>query len=211
MRVRPPRLHTKDDDEQQQRRWRAWAVPFLSLVVIMGLLTAAQSHLTAYEEKRNRDFRLQEDQSYAVLRDSLPSHGKNRSSTLAGDGHAHDGKATEPPGHEDRPVAEPAADILRDLVSLSRPSPSRDGKKYRSLICALSRNDVHLREYIVRNLLAGFQHIVLYDNNQVGGNRGTAAVLVMHAYGEEAWLLCRGSWLTGAAVMVLAGGQGHRP
>ena len=27
---------------------------------------------------------------------------------------------------------------------------------------------MHLREFVVRNLLAGFGHIVIYDNNQVG-------------------------------------------
>ena len=32
---------------------------------------------------------------------------------------------------------------------------------------ALTRNEGHLRVWVVRNLLAGFGHIVLYNNNQV--------------------------------------------
>jgi len=33
--------------------------------------------------------------------------------------------------------------------------------------CCITRNDMHLREFVVRNLFAGFGHIVIYDNNQV--------------------------------------------
>ena len=54
------------------------------------------------------------------------------------------------------------------ILRLGNAGKSARGKDFRSLICCITRNDVHLREFVVRNLLAGFGHIVIYDNNQVG-------------------------------------------
>jgi hypothetical protein len=56
---------------------------------------------------------------------------------------------------------------VEDIRRLGNPGVSKRGKDFRSLICCLTRNDMHLREFVVRNLLAGFGHIVIYDNNQV--------------------------------------------
>ena len=55
-----------------------------------------------------------------------------------------------------------------EILRLGKAGASTRGKDFRSLICCITRNDVHLREFVVRNLLAGFGHIVIYDNNQVG-------------------------------------------
>jgi hypothetical protein len=55
-----------------------------------------------------------------------------------------------------------------EILRLGDAGSSTKGKDFRSLICCITRNDVHLREFVVRNLLAGFGHIVIYDNNQVG-------------------------------------------
>jgi len=60
--------------------------------------------------------------------------------------------------------------IITEIIQLSKPGKSPRGKKYRSMICTLTRNDIHLREYVVRNLLAGFAHIVIYDNNHVSSS-----------------------------------------
>ena len=57
--------------------------------------------------------------------------------------------------------------IVEKILRLGRAGTARRGGKYRSMICTVTRNDLHLREYIVRNLLAGFSHIVIYDNNQI--------------------------------------------
>ena len=58
--------------------------------------------------------------------------------------------------------------IVGEILRLGKAGASSKGKRFRSLICCITRNDVHLREYVVRNLLAGFGHIVIYDNNQIG-------------------------------------------
>jgi len=62
---------------------------------------------------------------------------------------------------------EPDIMVVRELLRRGNAGRSSHGKRHRSLICALTRNEGHLREWVVRNLLAGFGHIVLYDNNQV--------------------------------------------
>ena len=62
---------------------------------------------------------------------------------------------------------EPDTMIVRELLRRGNAGRSSHGKRHRSLICALTRNEGHLREWVVRHLLAGFGHIVLYDNNQV--------------------------------------------
>jgi hypothetical protein len=41
------------------------------------------------------------------------------------------------------------------------------GLRYRSVLCTIVRNDPHLLEYLVRNLISGFSHIVVYDNNRI--------------------------------------------
>lgn len=56
---------------------------------------------------------------------------------------------------------------LQEITTLGSCGQSAHGKRYRSLICTIVRNDLHLREFIVRHLLLGFCHIVVYDNNQV--------------------------------------------
>ena len=58
--------------------------------------------------------------------------------------------------------------IVGEIRRLGNSSKSSREKDFRSLVCCITRNDVHLREFVVRNLLAGFGHIVIYDNNQVG-------------------------------------------
>ena len=60
-----------------------------------------------------------------------------------------------------------ADNTVEDIRRLGNPGVSTTGKDFRSLICCITRNDMHLREFVVRNLLAGFGHIVIYDNNQV--------------------------------------------
>jgi len=60
-----------------------------------------------------------------------------------------------------------ADNTVEHIRRLGNQGVSRTGKDFRSLICCLTRNDMHLREFVVRNLLAGFGHIVIYDNNQV--------------------------------------------
>lgn len=57
-------------------------------------------------------------------------------------------------------------DEILKLGNAGRSKRSSDKKKHRSLVCAKTRNDAHLREFIVRTLIAGFGHIVLYDNNR---------------------------------------------
>ncbi len=46
-------------------------------------------------------------------------------------------------------------------------SPSLNGLKYRSMICTVVRNDPHLVEFLLRHLISGFSHIVVYDNNRI--------------------------------------------
>jgi hypothetical protein len=123
----------------------------------MCLLTASQSHLTAYEEKRTKERTAAHELSYATL--SQGEVGK-------GSGYLRQAQTSEGEAHL---LMEHSKDIIGDIIRLAKVHKSPQGKPYRSLICALSRNDVHLREYVVRNLLAGFAHVVIYDNNQVRG------------------------------------------
>jgi len=60
-----------------------------------------------------------------------------------------------------------ANNIVDEIRRLGNPGISRAGKDFQLLICCISRNVRHLREFVARNLLAGFGHIVIYDNNQV--------------------------------------------
>jgi hypothetical protein len=57
-----------------------------------------------------------------------------------------------------------AVKLISDLHSKS---PSLRGLKYRSMICTIVRNDPHLVEFLLRHLIIGFSHIVLYDNNRI--------------------------------------------
>jgi hypothetical protein len=41
------------------------------------------------------------------------------------------------------------------------------GLRYRSMICTIVRNDPHILEFILRHLIIGFSHIVIYDNNRI--------------------------------------------
>ena len=47
---------------------------------------------------------------------------------------------------------------------------SRHGRRWRSLICAVTRNEWHLREWLLRNLYIGISHIVLIDDNHGPNN-----------------------------------------
>jgi hypothetical protein len=44
---------------------------------------------------------------------------------------------------------------------------SLHGLRYRSMICTVVRNDPHILEFILRHLISGFSHIVIYDNNRI--------------------------------------------
>lgn len=57
-----------------------------------------------------------------------------------------------------------AVKLISDLHSKS---PSLRGLKYRSVICTIVRNDPHLVEFLLRHLIVGFSHIILYDNNRI--------------------------------------------
>ena len=41
------------------------------------------------------------------------------------------------------------------------------GLRYRAIICTIVRNDPHIVEFLLRNLISGFSHFVLYDNNRI--------------------------------------------
>ena len=58
-------------------------------------------------------------------------------------------------------------------------------KKYRAIICAIVRNDFHMREFVVRNLLQGFNHIVLYDNNHIGRGIDHNITSLLQAFVDE--------------------------
>lgn len=45
--------------------------------------------------------------------------------------------------------------------------PSVNGLRYRSLVCTMVRNDPHIVEFLLRHLISGFSHIVVYDNNRI--------------------------------------------
>ncbi|CAF1444204.1 unnamed protein product [Rotaria sordida] len=41
------------------------------------------------------------------------------------------------------------------------------GLRYRSMICTIARNNPHIAEFLLRNIISGFSHIVVYDNNRI--------------------------------------------
>lgn len=95
-----------------------------------------------------------------------------------------------------------AARLVQELGTLGRCGMSGQGKQYRSLACAVVRNDIHLREFVVRTLLLGVCHLVISDHNQVSANtdHNTTSLLkpfvdkglVTHHYynadGKQKWL-----------------------
>jgi hypothetical protein len=70
----------------------------------------------------------------------------------------------------------------KELAALGNCGKSKHGKRYRSLACALVRNDIHMREFVVRHLLLGFCHIVISDNNQVSAGRDYNMTLVLQPF-----------------------------
>jgi hypothetical protein len=44
---------------------------------------------------------------------------------------------------------------------------SVNGLRYRAMVCTVTRNDPHIAEFILRHLISGFSHIVVYDNNRI--------------------------------------------
>ena len=67
----------------------------------------------------------------------------------------------------------------KELAALGNCGKSKHGKRYRSLAWALVRNDIHMREFVVRNLLLGFCHIVISDNNQASAGRDFNITLLL--------------------------------
>ena len=56
-------------------------------------------------------------------------------------------------------------------------APSQHGRRWRSLVCAVTRNEGHLREWLLRTLHVGVSHIVLVDDNHVGVDQDISALL----------------------------------
>ena len=72
-----------------------------------------------------------------------------------------------------RPLA-PAPFWIRQLTTRA---PSRHGHRWRSVLCAVTRNEWHLREWLIRTLYVGVSHIVLIDDNHVGEDHDISALL----------------------------------
>lgn len=68
------------------------------------------------------------------------------------------------------------------------------------MICTITRADPHLREFVVRNLLAGFSHIVIYDNSHVAEGADCDVLPVMAPFIETGavTVVPWGSNITGA-------------
>ena len=75
-----------------------------------------------------------------------------------------------------------ASKWAKEIAKLGNCGKSKHGKRYRSLVCALVRNDIHMREFVVRNLLLGFCHIVISDNNQVSAGRDYNITLLLQPF-----------------------------
>ena len=56
-------------------------------------------------------------------------------------------------------------------------APSQHGRRWRSLVCAVTRNEWHLREWLLRTLYVGVSHIVLVDDNHLGMDRDISELL----------------------------------
>ena len=151
----------------------SYLVPVASVSVIV-LLLFAQSNLTKYETNllaKEAESSLYYD--FTPHSDSSSNHSAIPNTNLftTTSTSRKDPKEIPPPTPPTPSLSlkEVEDGIMKEIINLSHRGESQRGKRYRSLVCALSRNDIHLREYVVRNLLAGFSHIVIYDNNQVGG------------------------------------------
>lgn len=66
-----------------------------------------------------------------------------------------------------------ASEINSDL---SR-AVEQHGRRWRSLVCAVTRNEWHLREWLLRSLYVGVSHIVLVDDNHDGLDQDISALL----------------------------------
>ena len=64
--------------------------------------------------------------------------------------------------------------LEQQLVSRA---PSQHGRRWRSLVCAVTRNEWHLREWLLRTLHVGVSHIVLVDDNHAGLDQDISALL----------------------------------
>lgn len=78
-----------------------------------------------------------------------------------------------------------AAKLVQELAALGNCGKSKQGKRYRSLLCLLVRNDIHIREFVVRYLLLGFCHLVINDNNQVLAGRDYNMTLMLQPFVEQ--------------------------
>ncbi|CAF2872835.1 unnamed protein product [Rotaria sp. Silwood2] len=58
-------------------------------------------------------------------------------------------------------------EAVKIISGLRLKSTSLYGLKYRAMICTIVRNDPHLLEFLLRHLITGFSHIVIYDNNRI--------------------------------------------
>jgi len=56
---------------------------------------------------------------------------------------------------------------LRPLIATDK---SKSGKPYRFAACTITRNEMFLSEWIIRNALTGFQHFIIFDDNQLEEN-----------------------------------------
>jgi len=57
--------------------------------------------------------------------------------------------------------------VVEEILDLGGRARSRHGRKYRAAACVITRNEARLREILVRNLLVGYNHFFVYDNNQI--------------------------------------------
>lgn len=57
--------------------------------------------------------------------------------------------------------------MLRQVLNAASLALPPRSKQYRACICTVTRNELHLEEWLVRNILSGVEHIYLFDNNRV--------------------------------------------
>ena len=72
------------------------------------------------------------------------------------------------------PTSSTMSALEEELISRA---PSQHGRRWRSLVCAVTRNEWHLREWLLRTLYVGVSHIVLVDDNHAGLDRDISALL----------------------------------
>ena len=56
-------------------------------------------------------------------------------------------------------------------------APSQHGRRWRSLVCAVTRNEWHLQEWLLRSLYVGVSHIVFVGDNHDGLDQDISALL----------------------------------